>query len=74
VAEGVERTDELSCLLDLGVHYVQGFLLARPALPPPVAHWPDVVVRRGAAGGADPLHRGVPTARAPVPLSRSRIV
>jgi len=32
VAEGVERTEELSILRSAGVRYVQGFLLARPAL------------------------------------------
>ncbi|MBL8644070.1 MAG: EAL domain-containing protein [Rhodospirillaceae bacterium] len=32
VAEGVERVEELSILRDAGVRYVQGYLLARPAL------------------------------------------
>ena len=31
VAEGVETTQELAALEDLGVHYVQGYLLGRPA-------------------------------------------
>lgn len=31
LAEGVETTQELSCLLELGVDLLQGFLLARPA-------------------------------------------
>jgi EAL domain-containing protein (putative c-di-GMP-specific phosphodiesterase class I) len=41
VAEGVETEDELSCLAELGVRLIQGFLIARPlfeALPEP--HWP----------------------------------
>jgi EAL domain-containing protein (putative c-di-GMP-specific phosphodiesterase class I) len=40
VAEGVETVDELSCVRDLGVGYVQGYLLARPAAPPPTYVWP----------------------------------
>jgi EAL domain-containing protein (putative c-di-GMP-specific phosphodiesterase class I) len=32
VAEGVERVEELSILREAKVRYVQGFLLARPAL------------------------------------------
>lgn len=35
VAEGVETEDELKCVKDLGVDYAQGYLLARPAMPPP---------------------------------------
>ena len=31
VAEGIERRDQLGTLIDLGVRYGQGFLLARPA-------------------------------------------
>ena len=40
VAEGIETLDELSCVRDLGVHYAQGYLLARPAAPPPKVAWP----------------------------------
>jgi len=40
VAEGIETADELASVRDLGVHYAQGYLLARPAAPPPTAHWP----------------------------------
>jgi EAL domain-containing protein (putative c-di-GMP-specific phosphodiesterase class I) len=40
VAEGVETVDELSCVRDLGVDFVQGYLLARPASPPPEVIWP----------------------------------
>lgn len=40
VAEGVEELDELRAVIDAGVHYGQGFLLARPGLPPPEAIWP----------------------------------
>jgi EAL domain-containing protein (putative c-di-GMP-specific phosphodiesterase class I) len=30
VAEGIETMDELSCMLDLGCEYLQGYLLGRP--------------------------------------------
>jgi EAL domain-containing protein (putative c-di-GMP-specific phosphodiesterase class I) len=51
VAEGVERTDELACLIDLGVQYAQGYLLARPAAPPPDPVWP-LPIGPGKAGSA----------------------
>ncbi|MCB2227043.1 MAG: GGDEF domain-containing protein [Desulfarculaceae bacterium] len=35
VAEGIETATELSCLLSMGVHYGQGFHLARPARAKP---------------------------------------
>jgi len=40
VAEGIETVEELACVRDLGVHYAQGYLLARPAVPPPHVAWP----------------------------------
>ena len=40
VAEGVEQSDELLAVRDLGVHYAQGYFLARPAAPPPAVNWP----------------------------------
>jgi EAL domain-containing protein (putative c-di-GMP-specific phosphodiesterase class I) len=40
VAEGVETLEELECIRDLGVDYAQGYLLARPATPPPSFVWP----------------------------------
>ena len=44
LAEGIERREELSALLDLGVRYVQGFYIARPgevdkAVDPAVLTW-----------------------------------
>lgn len=35
VAEGIETAEELALVRDLGIDYGQGFLLARPACPPP---------------------------------------
>ena len=40
VAEGIETVDELRAMRELGVDYVQGYLLARPSFPPPQARWP----------------------------------
>jgi EAL domain-containing protein (putative c-di-GMP-specific phosphodiesterase class I) len=35
VAEGVERVEELQKVRDAGVHYAQGYYIARPSLDPP---------------------------------------
>lgn len=35
IAEGVETNEELKAVSDAGVHYVQGFLIARPHAVPP---------------------------------------
>ena len=40
VAEGIETPDELAAVIAAGAHYGQGYLLARPAFPPPAVHWP----------------------------------
>ncbi len=40
VAEGIEETNELEAVISTGVDYVQGYLLARPALTPPDIFWP----------------------------------
>lgn len=39
VAEGIETTDELIAVIEAGVHYGQGYVLARPAFPPPAVNW-----------------------------------
>lgn len=36
IAEGVETQEEAAKLISLGVHYLQGYYLARPALIPPL--------------------------------------
>lgn len=41
VAEGIETRDDFDALRDVGVHYGQGYLLARPAFPPPPIAWPE---------------------------------
>ncbi len=35
IAEGIESADELAILISKGVHYGQGYFLARPSFPPP---------------------------------------
>ena len=35
IAEGIENRAQAICLLDIGVHYGQGYFLARPAFPRP---------------------------------------
>lgn len=40
VAEGIETLTELAAVESARVDYAQGYLLARPGLPPPEATWP----------------------------------
>jgi EAL domain-containing protein (putative c-di-GMP-specific phosphodiesterase class I) len=40
VAEGIESREELMAVRDAGVHYAQGYLLARPSVPPAPISWP----------------------------------
>ncbi len=46
VAECVETVEELKAVADQGVHYAQGYVLARPAFPMPEINFP--LARRGA--------------------------
>jgi len=39
VAEGIETKEEMKAVLDTGAHYGQGYVLARPAYPPPLVSW-----------------------------------
>ena len=43
VAEGIETETELEAVMAAGARYVQGYLLARPAFPPPPIIWPESV-------------------------------
>jgi EAL domain-containing protein (putative c-di-GMP-specific phosphodiesterase class I) len=47
VAECVETVEELKAVADQGVHFAQGYVLARPAFPPPEVNFP--LARRVAA-------------------------
>src|SRR5688572_14232482 len=42
VAEGIETLDELHAVMDTGAHYAQGYLIARPAYPPPPITWANL--------------------------------
>jgi EAL domain-containing protein (putative c-di-GMP-specific phosphodiesterase class I) len=44
VAEGIETVEELEAVQEAGAHFGQGYLLARPAFPPPPVTWPVSVV------------------------------
>ncbi|MBA3394066.1 MAG: EAL domain-containing protein [Deltaproteobacteria bacterium] len=46
VAEGIETTAELDAVIASGARYGQGYLLARPAFPPPEVTWPEMVQQR----------------------------
>jgi EAL domain-containing protein (putative c-di-GMP-specific phosphodiesterase class I) len=41
VAEGIETIDELRAAQEAGADFGQGYLLARPAFPPPTVYWPE---------------------------------
>lgn len=43
VAEGIETAEELEAVQEAGAHFGQGYLLARPAFPPPGITWPSAV-------------------------------
>jgi EAL domain-containing protein (putative c-di-GMP-specific phosphodiesterase class I) len=45
VAEGIETETELEAITAAGARYAQGYLLARPAFPPPEMKWPAGVAR-----------------------------
>jgi EAL domain-containing protein (putative c-di-GMP-specific phosphodiesterase class I) len=67
VAEGIETVDELTCVRDLGVDYAQGYLLARPAAPPPSITWPFELAAsdRARARPPRPAARKATAGRAP---------
>jgi EAL domain-containing protein (putative c-di-GMP-specific phosphodiesterase class I) len=43
VAEGIETPEELDAVQEAGAHFGQGYLLAKPAFPPPAITWPTAV-------------------------------
>ena len=46
VAEGIETPEELEAVQAAGAHFGQGYLLARPAFPPPEVSWPGSPTRK----------------------------
>lgn len=54
VAEGIETDTELEAVIAAGARYVQGYLLAKPAFPPPPVRWPAGV----AAPHDEPRRKG----------------
>lgn len=46
VAEGIETQAELDAVIDSGARFGQGYLLARPAFPPPPVTWPELAKSR----------------------------
>jgi EAL domain-containing protein (putative c-di-GMP-specific phosphodiesterase class I) len=50
VAEGIETAEELDAVIATGTGYGQGYLLARPAFPPPPITWPGVPGRKTLSG------------------------
>lgn len=59
VAEGIETADELEAVIESGARYGQGYLLARPAYPPPEVNWPstDAVAKAAANRKKTPTKR-----------------
>ena len=46
VAEGIETQTELEAVIASGARFGQGYLLARPAFPPPEVNWPETLKPR----------------------------
>jgi len=53
VAEGVETTNQLDCLRDLGCDEIQGFLIAKPMSATAMADWLRLFGAKGVAESAD---------------------
>jgi EAL domain-containing protein (putative c-di-GMP-specific phosphodiesterase class I) len=49
VAEGIETAQELDAVTAAGARFGQGYLLARPAFPPPPISWPSTAAMTAAA-------------------------
>jgi EAL domain-containing protein (putative c-di-GMP-specific phosphodiesterase class I) len=62
VAEGIETPIELDAVLESGARFGQGYVLARPAFPPPPVTWPEMPSRRRTAKfSRPPANRSVGT-------------
>lgn len=49
VAEGIETPQELDAVTAAGARFGQGYLLAKPAFPPPQISWPTATAMQAAA-------------------------
>lgn len=49
VAEGIETAQELDAVQAAGARFGQGYLLAKPAFPPPLISWPSAAAMQAAA-------------------------
>lgn len=63
VAEGIETPEELDAVQEAGAHFGQGYLLARPAFPPPPAKWPTIANRRVSLRGTPKVTTATPRGR-----------
>ena len=57
VAEGIETIAELEAVVAAGARYGQGYLLARPAFPPPAVEWLDTWPKSRAVTESNPVHK-----------------
>ncbi|HVJ90187.1 MAG TPA: EAL domain-containing protein [Labilithrix sp.] len=57
VAEGIETVEELAAVQEAGARFGQGYLLARPAFPPPPVSWPVMLNGRTDAAEGPPSRR-----------------
>jgi EAL domain-containing protein (putative c-di-GMP-specific phosphodiesterase class I) len=71
VAEGIETVDELESVIAAGAHFGQGYLLARPANPPPPVVWP----KKGTDSVAPRVQKRVPiNSLIPHPPDRNALI
>ena len=54
---GHRDRDELEAVIEAGARFGQGYLLARPAFPPPTVTWPDMPRRRTTKFSRSPVKR-----------------
>lgn len=57
VAEGIETPEELEAAIEAGARFGQGYLLAKPAFPPPPVTWPAAPPKRTTATTRAPTLR-----------------
>ncbi len=57
VAEGIETEAELDAVIAAGARYGQGYLLARPAFPPPAVEWKETWPKARAVTESNPVPR-----------------